>query len=316
MKLNTIFLFSLIGISTIALAIPKPIKNSAKHPVDKPKLFTMSEILANSSSTDWRPLDPESTLYLELPSGRVVIALAPQLAPRHVENIRALAREKYWDGLAIVRSQDNYVVQWADPNSEKPDLARKIKSAKPTLLAEFEKDAKNIKNFVKLTDGDVYAPGVGFIDGFPVGHDPKKNTTWLIHCYGAVGAGRDNSIDSGGGSELYAVIGHSPRHLDRTITVLGRVVQGMELLSTLPRGKPPMGFYDKPELNVPIKSLHLAVDVPEAERSDLEIIKTESKTFRDLIQSRRHRPEEWFSYRADIIEICNVPIPVRTRNKK
>ncbi len=311
-----VFVFSLIGIPSLILAIPKVKTQDAKKPTVKVSLFTMAEILTNSTPEDWRPLDPESTLYLELPNGRVVIALSPKLAPRHVENVKAFAREKYWDGLAIVRAQDNYVVQWADPNSEKPNLVRKIKTAKTTLAAEFEQDFKNLKNFVKLPDGDIYAPEVGFIDGFPVGHDPKKKTAWLIHCYGAVGAGRDNSIDSGGGSELYAVIGHSPRHLDRTITVLGRVVQGMELLSTLPRGKPPMGFYDKPESNVAIKSARLASDVPESERSDLEIIKTESKAFHDLIQSRRHRPEEWFSYRADKIEICNVPIPVRTRVKK
>ena len=72
---------------------------------------------------------------------------------------------------------------------------------------------------------------VGFVDGFPVALDPGLGRAWLVHCYGMVGAGRDNDVDSGGGAELYAVIGQAPRHLDRNVTLLGRVVSGMELLS-------------------------------------------------------------------------------------
>jgi peptidylprolyl isomerase len=108
-----------------------------------------------------------------------------------------------------------------------------------------------------------------------------------------VGAGRDNATDSGGGTELYAVIGHAPRHLDRNVTLLGRVVQGMELLSALPRGPGAMGFYEKPEQRVPIKTVRVAADVPESERSALEILRTDTATFQELIESRRNRREEW-----------------------
>jgi peptidylprolyl isomerase len=134
---------------------------------------------------------------------------------------------------------------------------------------------------------------------------------WLVHCYGMVGAGRDNSPDSGGGTELYAVIGHAPRHLDRNVTLLGRVVQGMELISSLPRGAGPLGFYDKPGQNVPIKSIRVAADVPLAERSNLEILRTDTSTFRNLIEARRNRHEQWFQYQAGHLEIGNMPVPVR-----
>src|SRR5882762_8578217 len=105
----------------------------------KRKAPTMGDVLAASKQNDWRPLDPENTLYVEFASGRVVIELAPNFAPKHVANVKALAREHYYDGLAIVRSQDNYVVQWADPDAEKPELARKIQHARRTLPAEFER---------------------------------------------------------------------------------------------------------------------------------------------------------------------------------
>lgn len=275
------------------------------------KALTMAEIIAASKPTDWRELEPENTLYMDLPNGRVVIELAPGFAPHHVQNVKALSREHYWDGLAIVRVQDNYVVQWADPNAEKKELKRPIKTAKETLSAEFDRSLDPALSFTKLPDGDVYAEEVGFSGGFPVARDKKQGKAWLLHCYGAVGAGRDNSIDSGGGSELYAVIGHSPRQLDRNVTLIGRVVQGTELLSSLPRGSAPMGFYDKPEKNVVIKSIRIAADVPENERTRWEALRTDTPLFRQLIESRRNRREDWFYHRAGKIEVCNVPLPVR-----
>jgi peptidylprolyl isomerase len=277
----------------------------------KQKSPTMSEVLASSAPEDWRQLDPENTIYLELAAGRVVIELAPEFAPNHVANVKALARERYYDGLAVVRAQDNYVVQWGDPNTEKPELARKIQNASRTLPAEFERAFDPTLPFTRLPDGDVYAAEVGFTGGFPVARDPNTRKTWLAHGYGMVGAGRDTAPDSGGGTELYVVIGHAPRHLDRNVTLLGRVVQGMELLSTLPRGTGAMGFYEKPEQRAPIKSIRVAADVPPNERSALEVMRTDTATFQRLIESRRNRPEEWFHVQAGRIELSNVPVPVR-----
>jgi len=90
---------------------------------------TMAEVLAASKPADWRSLDPENTVYLELTNGRVVIELASAFAPNHVANIKALVRERYFDGLAFLRCQDNYVVQWGDPDAERPDKKRKIQTA-------------------------------------------------------------------------------------------------------------------------------------------------------------------------------------------
>lgn len=272
---------------------------------------TMAEVLATSKPDDWRPLDPENTLYLELAAGRVVIELAPAFAPRHVANVKALAREHYYDGLAIVRVQDNYVAQWADPNAERHGVTRKIEHAQRTLPPEFERALDPKLPFTRLPDGDVYAPEVGFSAGFPVARDEHSRKMWLIHSYGMVGAGRDNAPDSGGGTELYVVIGQAPRHLDRNVTLLGRVVKGMELLSALPRGTGAMGFYEKPEQKVPIEAIRVAADVPESQRHSLGILRTDTPTFQRLVESRRNRREEWFQTPAGHIEISNVPIPVR-----
>lgn len=271
----------------------------------QPKTKSLAEILAASPASDWRPLDPEQTIYLDLPTGRVVIELAPHLAPSHVANVKALARERYFDGLAILRAQDNYVAQWGDPEEKKTP-----QKAKKNLPAEFERDAKGLP-FTALPDPDTYAPQVGHSAGFPVGRESATGKAWLAHCYGMVGAGRDNDAGSGGGTELYAVIGHAPRHLDRNVTLLGRVVQGIELLSTLPRGTGALGFYEKPTQRLPIKSLRVAADVPPEGRTNLDVLRTDSATFAAATEARRNRRDDWTKRAAGRIELCNVPLPVR-----
>ena len=266
---------------------------------------TMADVLAESKPADWRVPDPEDTLYMDIPSGRVVIELAPQFAPRHAANVRALVREGYFDGLAIVRVQDNYVVQWGDP-----DETRIPRVGKKTLAAEFSRPAKALP-FTVLPDADGFAPQTGFVDGFPAARDSDNGTAWPVHCYAMLGAGRDVSVDSGGGTGLYVVTGHAPRHLDRNITLLGRVIQGMELLSALPRGPAPMGFYQKPGENVSIRRIRVAADVPPAERVKLEVLRTDTATFTDLVESRRNRREDWYKVPAGHIDVCNVPLPVR-----
>ncbi|MFC5570591.1 peptidylprolyl isomerase [Lysobacter yangpyeongensis] len=270
----------------------------------------MQEILDATTPADWRKLDPANTLYLDLASGRVVIELAPGFAPAHVGNIRTLAKEGYWNGLSINRSQDNFVVQWGDA-AEDEKQRKPLGSAQAKLPAEFERASKGVQ-FSRLPDRDGWAPQVGFADGFPAARDPQADKAWLAHCYGAVGAGRDVAADSSNGTELYVVTGQSPRQLDRNITVVGRVVQGMEYLSVLPRGTGPLGFYEKPEQRTPIKAIRLASEVPENDRVPLELLRTDSTAFTELVEARRNRRDEWYKRPAGHIDLCNVPLPVRT----
>jgi len=271
---------------------------------------TMQEVLEASKARDWRPLDLRNTLYMDLPTGRVVIELAETFAPLHAANIRTLARQKYFDGLAIVRVQDNFVTQWGDPNAGESELAKPFGDARRTLAPEFTRTARGLP-FTRLADGDVFAPEVGFSQGFPAARDPKSNQAWITHCYGVVGAGRDTDPESGSGAELYVVIGHAPRQLDRNIAAVGRVVKGMDLLSALPRGPAPMGFYANAGDRHAITSIRVAADVPAEERTPLEILRTDTATFAALVEARRNRRDDWYHVPAGKIDVCNVPIPVR-----
>ncbi len=285
----------------LAAALLAPLLLGAAAPMATPE-----SILASAPAGDWQALDPSDTLYMDLPGGRVVILLAPGFAPKTVANIKSLVREKYFDNSAIVRSQDNYVVQWSQQNEAERKAKANLKGT-----VEFERPASSA--MVRLPDRDTYAPQTGFDGDFAAGSDGKSE--WLLHCYGMVGAGRDNPVNSGSGVELYAVTGQAPRQLDRNITLVGRVVQGMELLSALPRGGSAqgayMGFYQKPEQYTAIHSIRLASELVPKDRLSLQFLKTNSKPFAAYVEARRNRHNDWFVRAAGAIDACNIPLPVR-----
>lgn len=274
---------------------------------EQPAVRSLGEILEQSPGADWRTVDQNNLIYMQLPRGRVIIELAADYTPLHTTNIRALARAHYWDGAQIVRSQENYVVQWGRDEADPKPMGE----ATPTLAPEFDIARAGVE-ITRLPDPDSYARDVGFAHGFPVASNGSR--TWMAHCYGMVGAGRGDTADSGSGAELYVVIGHAPRHLDRNIATVGRVLQGMELLSTMPRGTGPLGFYETPQERTTITSVRLGSELPAAERVNFEALRTDSATFRDVIESRRFRRESWFLDPVGHINLCNVPLPVRVRN--
>ena len=269
-----------------------------------------AELLAASPAKDWRPLDPQNTLVMDVGGHQVIIELAPRFAPKHVANIRTLAHEGYWDGTAVVRVQDNFVTQWGDPNEDDKEKAKPLGAAQTHLPAEFSIPFKKLP-LTRLADRDGWAPLTGFSEGFPVAADPKQDKAWITHCYGVVGAGRNMEIDSSTGAELYTIIGQAPRMLDLNITVVGRIVKGIEYMAALPRGTAQMGMYDKPEQLVGIKSVKLMADLPADQRPKLEILKTSSKTWKELVEMRRNPPDEFHVYKANFTNVCSLNVPTR-----
>lgn len=301
----------LAAIIALAIALPTAVAADDASPARTP---TPKELLAKSQPQEWRTPNPQNLLVMQLPQGQVLIELASDFTPLHVTNIRTLAREHYYDGLAITRVQDNFVTQWGDPESDDNGDKNKLKplgSAKATLPPEYTRSLDPKLPFTPLPDGDIYAPEVGFSEGFPAARDKASGEEWLTHCYGMVGVGRDIDPQTGSGSELYAVIGQAPRGLDRNIAVVGRVLQGMEYLSGLPRGTGPLGFYEKPEQHVAIRSVRLASELPTDQRPHVEVLRTDSATFAALVDAKRHRSDDFYRRPVGKIDLCSVSIPVR-----
>ena len=279
----------------------------AAAPPSKPK--TPSEIVADAPPSAWRDIPADDLLVMDLRNGaQVVIQLAPQFAPVHVANIRALAKGGWWSGAAIYRVQDNYVVQWGNNESTRP-LPQGVVAKPP---AEYHRALKGL-TVRPLGFADPYAPSAGFAAGWPIGYDSKAGTANLAHCYGYVGVGRDLSPDTGTGGELYAVIGHAPRHLDRNIAVVGRVIEGIERMSSLPRGTEALGFYKDASMHVPISAVRPGSEIPAGARPAYQFMDTQSASFSAYVKARANRKDDFFIRPAGGVDLCNASVPVRKK---
>jgi cyclophilin family peptidyl-prolyl cis-trans isomerase len=298
---------------------------AAATPAPKPALAP-SEIVAAAPKGDWVAIEPSDLLVMDFASGkRVVIQLMPPpFSQGWVGNIRELAAAHWWDGTSVNRVQDNYVVQWGDATEKKVLPSGLVTVAE----SEYETDVVNepIRRpveiqynqnpfVVKLLRLDSYSGRAGFSAGWPIAVSfstkarLKSPAYWPVHCYGMVGVGRDMPPNTGTGAELYTVIGHAPRHLDRNIALVGRVISGIENLSSLPRGTGPLGFYEKPEERTTIKSIRIGTDVADLPR--FEYLSTESGSFAKYADARANRRDPFFIRPAGGADICNIPVPVR-----
>ncbi|HYI64625.1 MAG TPA: peptidylprolyl isomerase [Allosphingosinicella sp.] len=293
------------------LAACVPAQPAAWRPAPVAGATEPAEVIAASAASDWRPVDPENLLVLDLAGGgQVLIELAPDFAPVHIANMRRFARAGWWNQATIYRVQDNYVAQWGNGDAEvaMPDG---VVTAPP---AEYERPLPGLQ-IRPLGFPDSYAPMVGHANGWPVAWDPERSMAWLTHCYASVGVGRDVAPSTGTGGELYAVIGHAPRPLDRNIANVGRVIEGIHLLAARPRGTGALGFYqaDRGETPIPIARIRVAADLPAAERPQFEVMRTDTETFSRYVTGRANRGGTFFQVPAGGVEICNVNVPVRRK---
>ena len=274
------------------------------------KLLTPNDIVAQAPASAWKAIPADDLLVIDLKGGgRVIVQLAPDFAPVHVANMKALARAGYWNGATVYRVQDNYVAQWGLNDSNKPWP----KGVTPKPPAEYTRPLKGIV-ITPLGSPDAYAPVAGFADGWPVAYSAKAGWANLAHCYASVGVGRDLAPDTGTGGELYAVIGHGPRQLDRNIALVGRVVEGIDRLSSLPRGAETLGFYKDKAQYVPIASIRLASDMAVLERPAYEVMDTRSPAFATYLKVRANRHDDFYDHPAGGVDLCNVQVPVRKLN--
>ena len=292
-------------------------------------------IVADAPTGEWVAVAPDDLLVMDLAPDaggkprRVVIQLMPPpFSQGWIDNIRTLARAGWWDGTSVNRVQDNYVAQWGDATEEKPlpDGLKTMEVGEYVSLASDQKWADALAlsmgggmhgtrvmpaaSMDRRSTSDNYAYSTGWWRGIPMAAN-NEGTTWPVHCYATVGVGRNLSPDTGTGAELYAVIGHAPRHLDRNIAVVGRVVEGIEHLSSLPRGTGGLGFYETAAERVPIRSVRLASALPVAERPRFKYMNTEGETFARYAEARANRRDPFFIVPAGGADICNVPVPVR-----
>ena len=317
---------TLAAFAALALLAPPPASAQASAAIASgkaaPSPLSPGEIVAAAPKAEWVAIPASDLLVMDLaPDGagrngakprRVVIQLMPPpFSQGWIGNIRKLAAAHWWDGLAVVRVQDNYVAQWGDPDGEDKANAKVLPGGLVTVgeleYVSRQPSDRDIAIDPTSNTEDPYAAWTGFERGWPIAG--SDGSAWPVHCYGMVGVGRDLSPNTGSGAELYTVIGHAPRHLDRNIALVGRVIEGIEHLSSLPRGSGALGFYETPQERTRIASIRLgneAADLPA-----YEYLSTEGATFARYADARANRRDPFFIKPAGGADICNIPVPVR-----
>jgi cyclophilin family peptidyl-prolyl cis-trans isomerase len=253
-------------------------------------------------ASDWRPIPDDELLVVTLAGNRtIVIRLAPGFAPEHVANVRRLAQARWWDGESVYRVQEGWVAQWGDPTEKKPLPGNVVK------VPAAEYDIASFAPAQRLARADAYSTAAGITaDGWPIATDGAAS--WITHCYGTVGVARDVAPDTGSGSELFTPIGQAARRLDRNYTIVGRIVEGMQYLSALPRSDAPLGFYATAGERTPILSVRLASDIPAAQRPHFEYRAADNQRFAAMLDLKLH-PKGLVALGG--IDVCDVPLAVR-----
>lgn len=270
--------------------------------------LTASLPVAAQTDPDWRAADPEDLLLIDVEDGTIVVELADWIAPNHADRMRQAARDGFFDGKSFYRVIDGFVAQGG--RGEEADSIELPQY--PALTGEFTVPADSV-TFTPMIDRDLYAPTVGHVRGMPTAMNDEGSEVWPIHCPGTVAMARNNDPDTGD-VEFYIVIGQGPRHLDRIMSVFGRVIDGMEHVQALQRGNPAVnsGVIADPDARDTILTMRVAADVPADEQPHYEILRTDGQAFAEAKAARRNRTHDFFfETPPPVIEACHMPAPVR-----
>lgn len=258
---------------------------------------------------EWRALDPEKTVLLTLPQGKVVIELAPQFAPKHVAQFIKLTQANHYNGAKFYRVIDGFVAQGG------PEDGSAVDKAVPLLALEGEFDTDKHFSFTEVQTSDMFVEQTGFKDGFALGYDSKEKKAWLLHCPGVIAMARQTGADTAT-SHFYITIGQATRYLDRLMTVFGRVVYGMDHVQAITRTEVVEGDAPVDTKNyTPMIAMQLMSDVPANERINIEVSNTDTEAYQKKLAERRARENAFFFKKPPpVLDICQTAVKSRRVN--
>jgi peptidylprolyl isomerase len=284
-------LAALATASSVAAWAPPKKPAAAPAPAVKP---------AAPSDADWRTPDPNNVLVIDTNQGRIVVEMVPEVAPKHVEQIRALAHENFFDGQRFFRVIDKFMAQTGDPQNNGQGG-----SSKPNIPAEFTFRRGSDLPFVMAADQTVAE--IGFIKSMPVESQSmslaamtkdQKVTAWGLYCPGVAGMARDDNPDSG--NSQFFLMRYAYPSLEKRYTAWGRVIAGEDVVRKIKTGEPVEQPQDR------MDKVRLLADIPEKDRPKIRVVDTKSAWFKSQIE--RVRASKGADFTA-----CDVDVPVEVK---
>ncbi|SPU48403.1 Peptidyl-prolyl cis-trans isomerase cyp18 [Brevundimonas diminuta] len=258
---------------------------------------------SGGQSSDWRTVAPENLWVIDTAKGRILVELEPRAAPNHVERIRTLTNQGFYDGLKFHRVIPNFMAQTGDPQGTGAGG-----SELPDLKGEFTFRRGRDSGFVPVENS---GPGLrGIMGSIPVVTQPDaqmfvtadfKTSAQGLFCPGVAGMARAGSPDSAN-SQFYLMMGQND-NLNGAYTVFGRVVQGLDVVKALKAGNDANDGAVGPDADVMTRA-RLASSMPEAERPTIRVAVPGSAPFNAAVEAARAEKGASFG-------ICDVQPPVQ-----
>ena len=255
----------------------------------------------------WRTVDPENLIIIDTKYGDIGIELFPEIAPKHVAQVKALARSGFYNNVPFHRVIDGFMNQTGDgangDGTGDSDL--------PDIEAEFTFRRGSDLPFTLVTaqqvgQGEI---GVGFYKSLPIASQPtaqalftkdNKVEAFGLHCKGVTSMARTSDPNSAN-SQFFLMRGKAD-HLDTQYSIWGTTVMGYDLLE-----KPLVGTIGEIPDWMPdrMNEVEVAADMSEDERPTIQVLKTDSPAFNNWLKTQKNED-------GSFPDICEISVPTRT----
>jgi len=255
----------------------------------------------------WRTVDPENLLIIDTKYGDIGVELYPEIAPKHVAQIKELARSGFYNNVIFHRVIDGFMNQTGDGtngdgtgDSELPDIEAEF---------TFRRGADMPFTMVTAQKAGQGEIGVGYYKALPIASQPtaqamftkdNKVEAFGLHCKGVTSMARTSDPNSG--NSQFFLMRAKAAHLDTQYSIWGVTVMGYDLLE-----KPVVGTIGEVPGWIPdrMNEVDVAADLPEAERPTVQVLKTDSPAFSNWLKTQKNEDGTY-------PDICELPIPTRT----
>jgi len=255
----------------------------------------------------WRTVDPENLLVIDTKYGDIAVELFPELAPKHVAQIKALAKKGFYDNVVFHRVIEGFMNQTGDGTNGDGTGD----STLPNIEAEFSFRRGTDLPFTMVTaqkvgNGEI---GVGFYKSLPIASQPTSQAMFTkdgkveafgLHCKGVTSMARTSDPNSA--NSQFFLMRAKASHLDRQYSIWGNTVMGYELLE-----KPKVGVIGEVPGWVPdrMSDVNMAIDMPEEDRPTVQVLRTDHPAFGHWIKTQK---------KADgtFPDVCELSVPTRT----